>query len=275
MSNYTPMAQHERALAFDRLVEESLDLLCTPSVRLALGQTAVSLLEITENAFLPDQVDGLFEVPSSQIRTDNLAIVPMTDAEYEDRTRLIKPITSWANIAWPHGLRKSNFYGIDLHDTTFSEHADAIHDHMEHADTVAQAIIAVHSKHKFPDYEFLASRPIITVRNALADTEEYPDTTLIHEACHALDFRREAPLYNSSLPGSARLRLASELMSYSTEATIHEALRIEPPSNSPMAALEAARREHISSTAYPYTPDNKLMRIVVQIMFRQSGEADT
>jgi hypothetical protein len=71
------------------------------------------------------------------------------------------------------------------------------------------------------------------------------------------------------------MQLAAELRAYNAEFVIHEVLGVEPPDNSPMAALEAARRGHISSVAYPFTPDNELMRVVAQILFRQSGEAET
>ena len=273
MSSFTPLAQHERALAFDRMVTEAINLLNEPAVKAALGQTAVTLLEVSENAFLPDEVDGLFRTPKSLELTNHLALVPMTEDEFQNRLTLVQPIASQVSRAWGHGKSMtSDFYGIDpltapppANMNFMRALAGQTHDTHTEAETIAY----VYSEHDFPEYETLISRPIAGI--IIKPAKEHPHTTLLHEDCHAVDFQREAPRFSPRFPGSIMLRTATELRAYSTEAIVYEALGIPLPKNSPVGIIEAVRRQHSSHNTYPYIPTPELMEALSEALSPSSS----
>ena len=85
--------KHERGQKFEEWQQTTGEALQKPGVRQQLGQLGVRLIELNQNAFLPDVRHGSISIPRRYLDTDHIGILPYlaSDHDLKPHDTLLQP----------------------------------------------------------------------------------------------------------------------------------------------------------------------------------------
>lgn len=231
---FVSFEQQERIKAFDRLIDETAQVLAHASVRQRLGSTVLQLQDRLEAAVMPNYCFNTLSLPAEYVDSEKFAVMPVLNAE--DRNGYILD----PSIVTPTPYRRTAITQQMTKHGRLSSHADGFIE--KSTDEVCKSVLpafkpatlARHSAYRRTDSDTGAlyiSRPIILSRVDETDSILGIGSRISHELTHSIQSEAltEEP---DDIPASL---VGNELEAYRTEHDIVMALMAHPVYDTDMA----------------------------------------